>query len=153
MQAYLNINDWSNALRICKAYNRNPKGLYDIHDYIQAKQYVSEFMREIWNIVKSCSVSLKEAFSLIRHNTASLSHALKVVKGILNKVAKALTPKALSQLLRAEKQQAKQNNLCELEMRVRVKRYWNRHESRFHRQTVCVPMPLTDNELKALQTW
>lgn len=153
MQAYLNIQDLSNALRICKSYKKNPKGYYDIHDYILAKQYISDFMKEIWNIVKSCSVSLREAFALIRGNTASMSHAIKAVEGMLVKAVKTLTPKAISQLLRAEKQQQKQNSINEQCMRVRVKRYWNRHESRFHRQTVCVPIPLSDNELKALQVW
>lgn len=137
MNAYLNLSDFSHALNICKAYKRNPRGFYTIHDQILARQYASEFMSEIWKIVKSCGVSIKEAFDLIRYNTMAVTDkVMSVLKEWVKPIAKALTPKAIAQLLRAEKQQQKHNNIQDLTIRVRVKRYWNRQESRFHRQSV-----------------
>ena len=137
MNAYINIQDFSRALTICKAYKKNPKGFYSIHDKILAKQYASEFMVEIWKIVKECKVSLKDAFSLIRHNTMAITErVLTTIKEWVKPIVKTLTPKAISQLLRAEKQQAKQDCQDDLTIRVRVKRYWNRQESRFHRQSI-----------------
>lgn len=137
MNAYYNIADFSRALNICKAYKKNPKGFYSIHDKILAKQYASEFMVEIWKIVKECKVSLKDAFSLIRHNTMSVTtKVLTTIENWLKPIVKTLTPKAISLLLKAERQQAKQNDTQDLTIRVRVKRYWNRQESRFHRQSV-----------------
>ena len=152
MNAYLNLTDFSNALNICKAYKRGKYG-YDFQDYVLARQYASEFMKEIWNIVKKCEVSLKEAFSLIRWNTAAITtKTLETLKSWLKPI-KSLSPKAISQVLRAERQQARQNEASDLTMRVRVKRFWNRQEHRFHRQTVCVPLPLTESEIKALKPW
>lgn len=137
MNAYLNIQDWSNALRICKFYKKNPKGFYSIHDYIWAKQYCSEFMLEIWAIVKECKVSLKEAFALIKYNTMSVTEkVLTTFEAWLKPVIKTLTPKAISQLMKAELQQAKQDYKNDLTIRVKVKRYWNRQEHRFFRQSI-----------------
>ena len=153
MNAYYNVPDFVHALKICKSYKRNPKGNYSIHDQILARQYASEFMSEIWRIVKECKVSLKEAFSLIRWNTAAITtKTLETLKSWLKPI-KSLSPKAISQSLRAERQQARQNEAYDLTMRVRVKRFWNRQEHRFHRQTVCVPLPLTESEIKALKPW
>lgn len=137
MNAYLNLSDFSHALHICKSYKRNPKGFYSIHDYILSKQYASDFMKAIWKIVKECKVSLKEAFDLIRYNTMSVTaKVLTTLKEWVKPIVKALTPKAIAQLLRAEKQQQKHNNIQDLTIRVRVKRYWNRQEHRFPRQSV-----------------
>lgn len=137
MNAYLNLSDFSHALNICKAYKKNPKGFYSIHDYILSKQYASDFMKAIWQVVKECKVSLKEAFALIRYNTMAITDkVLTTIKEWLKPIVKTLTPKAISQLLRAEKQQQKHNDTQDLTIRVRVKRYWNRQESRFHRQSV-----------------
>lgn len=100
MNAYLNISDFSNALNICKAYKRGKYG-YDFQDYVLARQYASEFMKEIWNIVKKCEVSLKEAFSLIRWNTAAITtKTLEILKSWLKPI-KSLSPKAISQSLSA----------------------------------------------------
>lgn len=153
MNAYYNVPDFVHALKICKSYKRNPKGNYSIHDQILARQYASEFMSEIWNIVKKCEVSLKEAFSLIRWNTAAITTKTLETLKVWLKPIKSLSPKAISQVLRAERQQARQNEASDLTMRVRVKRFWNRQEHRFHRQTVCVPLPLTESEIKALKPW
>lgn len=137
MNAYINIQDFSRALTICKAYKKNPRGKFSIHDQILARQYASEFMAEIWKIVKSCGVSIKEAFDLIRYNTMSVTaQVLTTLKEWVKPIVKALTPKAIAQLLRAEKQQQKHNNIQDLTIRVRVKRYWNRQEHRFPRQSV-----------------
>ena len=137
MNAYINIQDFSRALNICKAYKKNPKGFYNIHDQVLARQYASEFMAEIWKIVKSCGVSIKEAFDLIRYNTMSVTtKVLTTIENWIKPIVKTLTPKAISLLLKAERQQAKQNDLNDMTIRVRVKRYWNRQESRFHRQSV-----------------
>ena len=153
MNAYYNVPDFVHALKICKSYKRNPKGNYSIHDQILARQYASEFMSEIWNIVKKCEVSLKEAFSLIRWNTAAITtKTLETLKSWLKPI-KSLSPKAISQSLRAERQQARQNEAYDLTMRVRVKRFWDRHESRFHRQNIITPLPLTESEIKALKPW
>lgn len=153
MNAYYNINDFVHALRICKSYKRNSRGFYSIHDFVLAKQYCSEFMKEIWQIVKECKVSLKEAFSLIRWNTAAITtKTLETLKSWLKPI-KSLSPKAISQVLRAERQQARQNEASDLTMRVRVKRFWDRHESRFHRQNIITPLPLTESEIKALKPW
>ena len=153
MNAYYNVPDFVHALKICKSYKRNPKGNYSIHDQILARQYASEFMKEIWNIVKKCEVSLKEAFSLIRWNTAAITtKTLETLKSWLKPI-KSLSPKAISQSLRAERQQARQNEASDLTMRVRVKRFWDRHESRFHRQNIITPLPLTESEIKALKPW
>lgn len=136
MNAYYNINDFVHALKICKSYKRNPKGNYSIHDQILARQYASEFMSEIWRIVKECKVSLKEAFTLIRYNTLAITDKVLDILQSWIKTVKALTPKAISQLLRAEKQQQKESDKQDLTIRVRVKRYWNRQEHRFHRQSI-----------------
>ena len=137
MNAYLNLSDFSHALHICKSYKRNPKGFYSIHDYILSKQYASDFMKGIWQIVKDCKVSMKEAFDLIRYNTMAITDkVLTTLKEWVKPIAKALTPKAISQLLRAERQQSKQNDKQDLTMRIRVKRFWNRQEHRFPRQSV-----------------
>ncbi len=137
MNAYLNLSDFSRALTICKAYKKNPRGHFSIHDQILARQYASEFMAEIWKIVKSCGVSIKEAFDLIRYNTMAVTDkVMSVLKEWVKPIAKALTPKAISQLLRAERQQSKQNDKQDLTMRIRVKRFWNRQEHRFPRQSV-----------------
>ena len=152
MNAYLNLTDFSNALNICKAYKRGKYG-YDFQDYVLARQYASEFMKEIWNIVKKCEVSFKEAFSLIRWNTAAITTKTLETLKVWLKPIKSLSPKAISQVLRAERQQARQNEASDLTMMVRVKRFWNRQEHRFHRQTVCVPLPLTESEIKALKPW
>lgn len=137
MNAYLNISDWSNALRICKYYKKNPKGFYSIHDYIWAKQYCSEFMLEIWAIVKECKVTLKQAFNLIRVNTMAVTEkVLTTLQNWLKPVIKTLTPKAISQILKAERQQAKEDFKSDLKMQVKVKRFWNRQEHRFFRQSI-----------------
>ena len=137
MNAYLNLSDFSHALNICKAYKKNPKGFYSIHDYILSKQYASDFMKAIWKIVKECKVSLKESFDLIRYNTMAITtKVLTTIKEWIKPIVKTLTPKAISLLLKAERQQAKQNDLNDMTIRVKVKRYWNRQESRFHRQSV-----------------
>ena len=137
MNAYLNLSDWSNALRICKTYKKNPMGFYSIHDYILAKQYASEFMSEIWRIVKECKVSLKEAFALIRYNTFAITaKVLSTLQSWIKPIVKTLTPKAIRQLIRAEKQQQKENYKNDLTIRVRVKRYWSRQEHKFHRQSI-----------------
>lgn len=136
MNAYYNINDFVHALRICKSYKRNSRGFYSIHDFVLAKQYCSEFMKEIWNIVKECKVSLKEAFTLIRYNTLAITDKVLDTLQSWIKTVKALTPKAISQLLRADKQQQKESDKQDLTIRVRVKRYWNRQEHRFHRQSI-----------------
>jgi hypothetical protein len=137
MNSYYNVSDWSNALRICKSYKKNPRGIYSIHDYILAKQYCSEFMVELWKIVKECSVSLKEAFALIRYNTLAITERVLItLQSWVKPIVKALTPKAISQLLRAEKQQVKESDKQDLTIRVRVKRYWNRQEHKFHRQSI-----------------
>ena len=137
MNAYYNINEFVHALKICKSYKRNPKGNYSIHDQILARQYASEFMSEIWRIVKECKVSLKEAFDLIKYNTFAITaKVLSTLQSWIKPVVKALTPKSISQLLRAEKQQQKEDYKNDLTIRVRVKRYWNRQEHRFHRQSI-----------------
>lgn len=137
MNAYYNIKDFVHALKICKSYKRNPKGFYSIHDFILAKQYCSEFMYNIWSIVKECQVSLKEAFALIKYNTMAVNDkVLATLRSWVKPVVKALTPKSISQLLRAEKQQQKESDKQDLTIRIRVKRYWNRQEHRFHRQSI-----------------
>ena len=137
MNAYYNLSDFSHALKICKSYKRNPKGNYSIHDQILARQYTSEFMSEIWRIVKECNITLKEAFDLIKYNTLAITDkVLYTLQSWVKPVVKALTPKSISQLLRAEKQQQKEDYKNDLTIRVRVKRYWNRQEHRFHRQGI-----------------
>lgn len=136
MNAYYNINDFVHALRICKSYKRNSRGFYSIHDFVLAKQYCSEFMSNIWQIVKECKVSLKEAFDLIKYNTFAITAKVLSTLQSWIKTVKALTPKAISQLLRADKQQQKESDKQDLTIRVRVKRYWNRQEHRFHRQSI-----------------
>ena len=137
MNAYINLFDFSHALTICKAYKKNPKGFYSIHDQIIARQYVSEFMTEIWRIVNECKVSIKEAFDLIRYNTMSVTEkVLTTLEAWIKPVIKTLTPKAISQLLRAEMQQAKEKYKSDLKMQVKVKRFWNRQEHRFFRQSI-----------------
>ncbi len=137
MNAYINLKDFCHALNICKAYKKNPKGFYSIYDYTLARQYCSDFMIEIWAIIKECKVSLKDAFDLIKYNTMSVTEkVLTTLKEWLGPVIKTLTPKALSQLLKAEIQQAKENYKNDLTIRVKVKRYWNRQEHRFFRQSI-----------------
>lgn len=137
MNAYYNINDFVHALRICKSYKRNSRGFYSIHDFVLAKQYCSEFMSNIWQIVKECKVSLKEAFTLIRYNTLAITDkVLDTLQSWIKPIVKALTPKAISQLIRAEKQQQKEDYKNDLTIRVRVKRYWSRQEHKFHRQSI-----------------
>lgn len=137
MNAYYNINDFVHALRICKSYKRNSRGFYSIHDFVLAKQYCSEFMSNIWQIVKECKVSLKEAFTLIRYNTLAITDKVLVtLQSWIKPIVKALTPKAISQLIRAEKQQQKEDYKNDLTIRVRVKRYWSRQEHKFHRQSI-----------------
>ena len=137
MNAYYNINDFVHALRICKSYKHNPKGNYSIHDQILARQYTSEFMSEIWRIVKECKITLKEAFDLIKYNTLAITDkVLSTLQSWIKPIVKALTPKAISQLLRAEKQQQKESDKQDLTIRVRVKRYWSRQEHKFHRQSI-----------------
>ena len=137
MNAYLNLSDFSHALHICKSYKRNPKGFYSIDDYILSKQYASDFMKGIWQIVKECKVSLKEAFDLIRYNTMAVTErVLTTIQEWVTPRVKTLTPKAVSLLLRAERQQAKQNDMNDMTMRIKVKRYWNRQEHRFARQSI-----------------
>jgi hypothetical protein len=137
MKAYLNLSDFSHALIICKSYKKNTKELYSIDDYMLAKKYCSDFMIEIWAIVKECKVSLKEAFTLIRYNTMSVTNkVLTTLEAWLKPVLKTLTPKAISQLLRAKNQQAAQDYKNDLTIKVKVKRYWNRQEHRFFRQSI-----------------
>lgn len=137
MNAYYNINDFVHALRICKSYKRNSRGFYSIHDFVLAKQYCSEFMSNIWQIVKECKVSLKEAFDLIKYNTFAITaKVLSTLQSWIKPIVKALTPKAISQLIRAEKQQQKEDYKNDLTIRVRVKRYWSRQEHKFHRQSI-----------------
>ena len=137
MNAYYNVPDFVHALKICKSYKRNPKGNYSIHDQILARQYTSEFMSEIWRIVKECKITLKEAFDLIKYNTLAITDkVLSTLRSCVKPVVKALTPKSISQLLRAEKQQQKESDKQDLTIRVRVKRYWSRQEHKFHRQSI-----------------
>lgn len=145
MNAYYNVSDFVHALKICKSYKRNPRGNYSTHDQILAKQYASEFMSEIWRIVKECNITLKEAFDLIRYNTLAITDkVLSTLQSWIKPIVKALTPKAINQLLRAEKQQQKEDYKNDLTIRVRVKRYWSvrvkrywsRQEHKFHRQSI-----------------
>ena len=128
---------------------------YSIYSFQLYFWVLCTFVNNIGSYSKSVTQQRSTIFFkvFIRWNTAAITtKTLETLKSWLKPI-KSLSPKAISQVLRAERQQARQNDASDLTMMVRVKRFWNRQEHRFHRQTVCVPLPLTESEIKALKPW